>query len=148
LKAHVGIEHEEFRPMGSEGEPQALEIMCAVEEQRCFDDELDIEGVEVDVASEGKAVYATLELVGSIFGGEEENRTGMWHGEAAQARPSGGDGHRHLQSQPCLAGLGSPSKNTHRTGTPERFDQPAMFILWLLADLGGTGDTEFCDAHR
>jgi len=93
-------------------------------------------------------VDAVLELVGSIFGGEEENRTGLRHGEAAQARLSGGDGHRHLQSQPRLAGLGSPSNNAHRTGTPEWFDQPAVFILGLLADLGGTGDAEFFYDHR
>ena len=149
LKAHVGVEYQKLGLMAGKGETQPLEVLVAVESEGSFHDEPDIEGGEVGFTCEAEAFDAPPYLVGRVFCGEQENRPRAGHPEAPQTRQAGGDGDRDLQSQPGFAGFRSPTNDANRTGTPQRFDQPRLFILWLFADLRSAGDAQLCYAsHR
>ena len=61
-----------------------------------------------------------------VLGGIEQHTPGARHGEAAQARDTGGDGDGEVEGEERLAALGLAADDADRLLGPQPGDQPAL----------------------
>ena len=97
VQSHERVEHQEARTTTGDRVAQTLAMRGEIESHDRRGDDVDVELLEHAAASEGDALEALTHDVLGVLGGEKQDAAGSGHGEATQARPSGGDGHGDVE---------------------------------------------------
>jgi hypothetical protein len=98
----------------------------AIEPERGYGDEVDVEGFEVDASPGGNSLETLAHDDGGILGGEQQDGTTLSGWEAAQTGAAGGDSDGKIERQEGFAALGFAANYADcLSAPPQAFDQPA-----------------------
>ncbi len=105
-----------------------MAVRGQIEPQRGRSDDVNIEVTQADPGGGADALQATAHDVQGVFGGVEQDASGLWHGEAAQARRARRDRDSQVQGQEGFATLRLPADDADGIGRPQIGDQPALLL--------------------
>ena len=103
MQADEGIEDKQARLQPGDGLVEADPIGLEIETQCRRGDHLDIEIGEGQTGGGADPVEPPADDVEGVFGGVEQDASGLGHGEAAQAARTGGDGHGEIEGEEGFA---------------------------------------------
>ena len=102
-------------------------------------DDGDVEGLEVGFGGSGNAFEAGAYDVAGVLGGEQQDRSGLCGGEAAQAGNAGSDGDREVEGEEEFAALGLAADDADGLLAPQRLDHPLAGQRAVLEVNRGSG---------
>jgi hypothetical protein len=126
MKADEGIEDEELRLERCHGAVEAIRVVGVVEPEVGRRDDLEVELIEGETASESDALEALAYDMLWVLGGEEEDAAGSRDGETTQTRLAGGDRHGHVESEERLVRFSFATDQSDGLVAPQSVDEPAI----------------------
>jgi hypothetical protein len=140
MKADEGVQHEEPGLDAGQGQRETVTVRVEVEPERRFCDESERQAFEFGSRGPGDAGDTFPDGAGWVLCGVEQDGARIADGEASEGWHSSGDGHREIESEPCLSGLGDTADEADGLFGPEVFDEPSC----VFRDDGKIGDTGDC----
>jgi hypothetical protein len=133
LKPDVRVQDKKLGSVGCEGVSKSVEMLGPVEPERGFEDELDVESVEVSSASSSDALDALADLFRGIFSSIDEDATVLGDIEAIETGSSRSHGDGDFESEPGLTRFRSAANDSDGTLTPQSIDEPQGLFepAWL-----------------
>ena len=126
MQADEGIEDEETRLQPSDCLIEAGTVGLEIETQCRRGDHLDVEIGDRQTGGSADAVEPPTDDVQSIFGGVEQDASGLGHGEAAQTGRAGGDGDGQIEGEEGFAAFWLAADDANCLLGPQPGDQPAL----------------------
>ena len=123
-QAHEGIEHQQPRLARGDRGREPLHLLASVEAELGYVEQEERHAAQRDAALGGHALEASPQRLRAVLNAEEEHRTRVADGVAAEGRAPAGDGQRQLGRDPGLAGLGRPAEHADALSQPQLLGQP------------------------
>lgn len=139
MQADERIEHEQAWRISANGVAKARLIASAIEAEDRDGDDVDGEGLEIEVTGSTEPTKAGLDDGRGVLGHVEEDGARVVDIEGSKAGSGGGDGDGEIESEPGLAAFRSAAEDAHGGSRPDGVNEPTSPRV-AIVEVGGTND--------
>ena len=124
VQSHQGVEQQELRAQTRERCVESLLIGLEIESDRVGCDDVEIEGVEVELAVGAEGAEALAYARKGVLGEVDEGGASLVDGEAIEARGTGRDADGEVESKPALCRFRLSSAEADGLVSPDVLHEP------------------------